>query len=352
MFPDDELERFRKQVLTWFASHRRDLPWRRTSNPYAIWISEIMLQQTRVAAAISYYERFLGRFPDFQALADASESDLLAHWAGLGYYYRARNLQKAARLIRDAGRFPATFEGLRSLPGTGDYTAAAVASISFNLPHAVLDGNVFRVLSRVFGDTTNIASAAGRKHFSAIADKLLDRNQPGAFNQAIMELGATICLPRSPHCLVCPVSDLCRARHGGRQNELPVKARRHGGVREYRQLFWVEREGNLLVWQRPSTSRLMPGFWELPERAELGWTAGGRKLGSFRHMITFHDYLFEVAEVETGTLQPSAECQWMPLRDLDSRPTSTILRKARRVVEKHKGQCTDALRAAKLGGRG
>jgi A/G-specific adenine glycosylase len=211
---------------------------------------------------------------------------------------------------------------------------------------------VFRVLSRVFDDTTNIVSAAGRNHFSAIADKLLDRNQPGAFNQAMMELGATICLPRNPHCLVCPVSDLCRARDAGRENELPVKARRHEGVREYRQLFWVERQGKLLVWRRPSTSRLMPGFWELPERAELGGAAAGRKLGSFRHTITFHEYLFEVAEVETETLQPGGDCQWMPLRDLDSRPTSTILRKARRVVEKHRGQCTVTPIAAKLGGRG
>jgi A/G-specific adenine glycosylase len=352
MFPDGELNRFRKQLLAWFDQHKRDLPWRRTSNPYAIWISEIMLQQTRVAAVTSYYERFLGRFPDFQALADASESDLLAHWAGLGYYYRARNLQKAARLMRDAGRFPATFEDLRTLPGTGDYTAAAVASIGFNLPHAVLDGNVFRVLSRVFDDTTNIGFAAGRKHFSAIAGKLLDRNQPGAFNQSMMELGATVCLPRNPHCLVCPVSYLCRGHHTGRENELPVKARRQEGVREHRQLFWVEREGKLLVWQRPSTSRLMPGFWELPERADLDGAAAGRKLGSFRHTITFHEYVFEVAEIQTETVQPSGDCQWMPLRDLDSRPASTILRKARRVVEKHRRQCTVTQIAAKLGGRG
>ena len=311
-----------------------------------------MLQQTRVATATSYYERFLERFPDFQTLADAPESHLLAHWAGLGYYYRARNLQKAARLMRDAGHFPATIENLRSLPGTGDYTAAAVASISFNLPHAVLDGNVFRVLSRIFDDTTNIASAGARKHFSAVADKLLDRDQPGTFNQAMMELGATICLPKNPHCLICPVSDLCRARHGGRENELPVKRRRQEGVQEQRQLFWVERDGKLLVWQRPSTSRLMPGFWELPERAQLPDVAAERKLGSFRHTITFHKYLFEVAEVQAETLGPSGDCQWMPLKDLDFNPASTILRKARRVLEKHRKQSTDTLETAKMIGRG
>ncbi|MGI9074492.1 MAG: A/G-specific adenine glycosylase [Bryobacteraceae bacterium] len=335
MFRSDEIDRFRTQLLAWFGRHRRDLPWRRTSDPYAIWVSEIMLQQTRVATAISYYERFLTRFPDFQSLADASESDLLAQWAGLGYYYRARNLQKAARLMRDAGGFPATIEHLRGLPGIGDYTAAAVASISFNLPHAVLDGNVFRVLSRVVDDPTDIASSTARKHFSAAANRLLDRDQPGAFNQAMMELGATICLPKNPQCLICPVLDLCQARHRGRENDLPVKRKRQESAQEQRILFWIERDGKLLVWQRPSTSRLMPGFWELPEWAQLPRVTAGRKLGSFRHTITFHKYLFEVLEVETDTLEPSGECQWMPIRELDSRPISTILRKARRVVEKH-----------------
>jgi A/G-specific adenine glycosylase len=349
MFSNDEIERFRTQLLAWFGRHRRDLPWRRTSDPYAIWVSEIMLQQTRVATAISYYERFLTRFPDFQSLADASESDLLAHWAGLGYYYRARNLQKAARLMRDAGGFPAAIEDLRGLPGIGDYTAAAVASISFNLPHAVVDGNVFRVLSRVLDDPTNIASAPARKHFSATAETLLDRDRPGAFNQAMMELGAIICLPKNPQCLICPVSDLCQARKRGRENDLPVKGKRQESAQEQRLLFWIEREGKLLVWQRPSTSRLMPGFWELPERAQLPTANAGRKLGAFRHTITFHKYLFEVAESEIATLEPSGDCQWMPIRELDLRPISTILRKARRVVEK---RARGAPETAKLTVRG
>ncbi|MFL6354008.1 MAG: A/G-specific adenine glycosylase [Bryobacteraceae bacterium] len=349
MLPSDEIERFRTQLLGWFGPHMRDLPWRRTSDPYAIWVSEIMLQQTRVATAISYYERFLTRFPDFQSLANASESDLLAHWAGLGYYYRARNLHKAARLIRDAGVFPATLEELQGLPGIGEYTAAAVASISFNLPHAALDGNVFRVLSRLLDDPTNIGSSGARKHFLAFADTLLDRNQPGAFNQAMMELGATVCLPKNPRCLICPVTDLCRARRRGRENDLPVKSNRRVSAHEQRLLFWIEREGRLLVWQRPSTSRLMPGFWELPERAQLPSITAGRKFGSFRHTITFHKYLFEVAEAETDTLEPSGECQWMPLQELDSQPTSTILRKASRVIERH-GR--SSAKAAKLPVRG
>ncbi len=268
----------------------------------------------------------------FRALADASEPELLAHWAGLGYYYRARNLQKAARLMREEGRFPGTIEEMRSLPGIGDYTAAAVASIGFNLPHAVLDGNVLRVLSRVFNDATNISADTARKHFSALADKVLDRDQPGAFNQAIMELGATICLPKRPQCLICPVSDLCQARQRARESKLPVKSKRHQSVEEKRQLFWIERQDKLLVWQRPSTSRLMPGFWELPERAQLPAVATGPKLGSFRHTITFHKYLFEV--IESSALSSIGECQWMALADLNTQPVSTILRKARAVVEK------------------
>jgi A/G-specific adenine glycosylase len=328
-----EIERFREQLLAWFDRHQRELPWRRTREPYAIWISEIMLQQTRVAAAISYYERFLTRFPDFRSLANASESDLLAHWAGLGYYQRARNLQKAARLMRDAGRFPTTIEEIRSLPGIGDYTAAAIASISFNLPHAVLDGNALRVLSRVSDDATNIASDAGRKHFSGLAERLLDRDRPGAFNQAMMELGATVCRPGKPRCLACPVSDLCRGRSAGRETELPRKEKRQPKVEEQRQLFWIERRGELLVWQRPPASRLMPGFWELPERAQLPAAAIGRKLGSFRHTITVHNYLFEV--VQAVPPDSFGELHWVALTDLDSRAVSTILRKARRVVEEH-----------------
>src|SRR5581483_7031740 len=158
-----EIERFRACLLLWFDAHKRDLPWRRTRDPFAIWLSEIMLQQTRVAAVIPYYERFLNRFPNFEELATAPEPELLAYWSGLGYYYRARNLQLAARRMRDAGMFPASYAEIRRLPGVGDYTAAAVASIGFNLPHAVLDGNVFRVLSRIFDDRTDIAGGHGRK---------------------------------------------------------------------------------------------------------------------------------------------------------------------------------------------
>ena len=327
----DLAAQFRSKLLAWYETQRRDLPWRQTRDPYAVWISEIMLQQTRVAAVIPYYERFLARFPTFRALAEAPETVLLASWAGLGYYSRARNLQKAARLLCQAGEFPAVYEEIRRLPGIGDYTAAAVASIAFDLPHAVLDGNVLRVLSRVLDDDTDIASAAGRKRFAAAADKLLDRKQPGIFNQAMMELGATVCLPKNPQCLLCPVSSLCKARAEGRQNQLPVKVSKQETVRETRTVFWIERRGKLLAWQRPSSSRLMPGFWELPEPTQLPNTAAGKKLGTFRHGITFHDYVFEVRQAAPP--QNRGPCEWLAIEQLNSLPASTILKKARELVK-------------------
>lgn len=335
MLSGAQIRQFRGELLTWFHMHKRDLPWRRTRDPYAIWISEIMLQQTRVAVVIPYYERFLARFPDFRSLAEAPESELLAHWAGLGYYHRARNLKRAANRMQELGRFPATFAEIRLLPGVGDYTAAAVASISFNLPHAVVDGNVLRVLSRILGDPTDIAGSSARKHFSALMDKLLDREQPGAFNQAVMELGATICLPANPQCLLCPVSDLCRARSSGRQNDLPVKTAAQKSVREERVLFWMERSGNVLAWKRPQASRLMPGFWELPERDQFPELAASRKLGSFRHTITFHNYRFEV--VQATPPRNLGPCQWIALDDLALLPASTILKKAKLAVDRYRG---------------
>lgn len=330
MLSHPEKIEFQGALLAWFARYKRDLPWRRVTNPYAIWISEIMLQQTRVTAAIPFYERFLQRFPDLETLAAASESDLLAHWAGLGYYYRARNLQKAARQMCEAGCFPGTYEGIRALPGVGEYTAAAVGSIAFGLPFAVVDGNVLRVLSRVFADGTDIASAAGRRHFSAMADDLLCEERAGEFNQAMMELGATVCLPRNPQCLTCPVSRLCQARQAGRQNEFPVKSAAKKSVEEQRVLFWIERGEQILLWRRPADSRLMPGFWELPERTQLPDVRPGDVLGSFRHSITHHRYQFQV--YRAAIPDDCADCRWLDLARVGQLPLSTIARKAQKIA--------------------
>jgi A/G-specific adenine glycosylase len=334
MLSTEEMESFRADLLRWFGVHRRDLPWRRTRDPYAIWISEIMLQQTRVAAVVPYYERFLARFPDLEALAVAPESDLLAHWAGLGYYYRARNLQKAAQAMAADGEFPSEHDRIRRLPGVGDYTSAAVASIAFNHPHAAVDGNVLRVLSRVFADPTDIASARGKKNFAFLAGAILDREQPGLFNQAMMELGATVCLPRSPQCLLCPVSRLCQANRTGRQREFPFKLSKKKRVEEERTLFWIEHDSNVLLWQRGADSRLMPGFWELPERANIPSAVPIELIGSFLHGITFHHYRFEVMQAEAADQGDGLE--WIPVADLHALPVSTVLRKAARLVERQR----------------
>ena len=326
MLEETQKAEFQTALLGWFGAHKRDLPWRRTKDPYAIWISEIMLQQTRVAAVIPYYERFLNRFPDFRALAEAPESDLLAHWAGLGYYYRARNLQKASQRMCESGGFPASYDEMRSLPGIGDYTSAAVASIALNLPFAAVDGNVLRVLSRVLADGADTRSGKGRKHFAELAGKLLATGQPGAFNQAMMELGATVCLPRNPQCLLCPVARLCRARLLGRPGEFPVKRRGAKRVEQERVLFWIERGGHVLLWQRAPDASLMPGFWELPERAQIPSAIPGKRLGAFRHSITFHDYCFHVYEAEMPA--DVGPCRWVPLDSLFTLPVSTIFRKA------------------------
>lgn len=330
---------FARVLLDWYRCAQRDLPWRRTVDPYAIWVSEIMLQQTRVATVIPYYQRFLQRFPNPAALASAPEHDLLAAWAGLGYYTRVRNMQRAAQAMPN-GVFPRTYEEIRELPGIGDYTAAAVASIAFGMSHAAVDGNVLRVLSRVKNEAGDIGSAVTRARLQAEADELLDREEPGLFNQAMMELGATICLPRSPMCLTCPVALLCEARHAGRQNELPVKARKAAPVRKTRRVFVLESDGKLLLWQRQNRAEKLAGFWELPEAEHLespGPSHGSSAVGSFRHSITNHQYTFEVVVSQRASrtapaLRSGVMGRWVPETELDSIPLSTTTRKALALV--------------------
>ena len=320
MWPAAKLKRFRTNLLAWFGEQRRDLPWRRTKDPYAIWISEIMLQQTRVAAVIPYFERFLVRFPCYESLAAASEEEVLRHWAGLGYYYRARNMQKAAKLMCELGEFPRDYDGILALPGVGDYTAAAVASIAFDLPHAVVDGNVARVVSRL------LASNEGRKQVVEIAGELLDRERPGDFNQAMMELGATLCLPKNPHCLLCPVAKMCKARELGVQAEFPAKKVKAKNKDIERALFWIERRGKVLAWQRPADARLMPGFWELPEQEHLPAAMPISELGGFRHGITIHNYRIKVWR--TAVPDEFGNCRWLKIVTLSQLPLSTIFKKA------------------------
>ncbi|MCH5327719.1 MAG: A/G-specific adenine glycosylase [Coprobacter sp.] len=212
-------------LIDWYEQNKRDLPWRETKDPYTIWISEIILQQTRVAQGYDYFVRFVSRFPDVQSLAEAPEDEVMKHWEGLGYYSRARNLQYAARQVMSEfhGVFPDTYEGVLSLKGVGEYTAAAVCSFAYGLPYAVLDGNVYRVMSRLFALDTPIDSGAGKKLFSELAASLLDRRQAATYNQAVMELGALVCTPRSPRCGVCPLSGKCLALSRNKTERFPVK---------------------------------------------------------------------------------------------------------------------------------
>src|ERR1700719_377730 len=228
MLHGNDVQGFRKQLLGWFCQFQRDLPWRRTKDLYHIWLSEIMLQQTRVAAVIPYYERFLERFPDVNALASAPQEEVLRLWSGLGYYSRARNLQSAAQQIvaRHGGVFPRNEDDALELPGIGNYTAAAILSISYGAKHAVLDGNVARVLARIFAVQGDLRDAKRWQSLQHSANALLAPESPGDGNQAMMELGATLCTPQSPQCLLCPVTQFCQARKLGIADTLPARRKK------------------------------------------------------------------------------------------------------------------------------
>jgi A/G-specific adenine glycosylase len=269
--PADDLPRLhprtiasiRRRLLDHYRSHRRDLPWRRERDPYRIWISEVMLQQTRVETAVPYYQRFLREFPDVRALASAGTERVLRAWAGLGYYGRARRLHAAAREVteRYGGTFPSTQEDIRSLPGIGEYTAAAVGSIAFGLPLASVDGNAVRVLSRLF--LLEGSPAALRRRAAAAARDLLPPEEAGDFNQALMELGATICRPRNPECGRCPVRRSCRARRRGLTDRYPPRRAGTPLSDESHVAALLGRPGGILLVRRPDAS-LLGGFWELP----------------------------------------------------------------------------------------
>ncbi len=313
-------------LVAWYREGHRDLPWRRNADPYRIWLSEVMLQQTRAQTVIPYYERFLERFPTVEALAAAPEPDVLAAWSGLGYYDRARSLRRAAQQIAAAGAFPNQYETIRGLPGVGEYTAAAISSIAFGLPHAVVDGNVLRVVARVENDPADIGAARTRERFREVAQDWLDPRSPGPFNEAMMELGATVCLPRNPLCLLCPLAPACRAFAEGTVDQLPVKLRRTEPV-QIESLLLVVRQGErVLLRQREADARRMAGFWELPEREQLPRAHVGRRLGRFRHTITHHHYTFAVAEAAASTARPPF--RWFAPGDLGHIPLSTTARKA------------------------
>ena len=253
---------FSNSIEEWYRLNGRDLPWRHTQDPYAVWVSEIILQQTRVAQGMDYFNRFLSRFPTVEQLAAANEEEVLLMWQGLGYYSRARNLHKAARQIVAMGGFPKTFEEVMKLSGVGEYTAAAICSICFGLPCAVLDGNVFRVLSRYFGIDTPIDTLLGKRTFRSMADEMLDTLQPALYNQSIMDFGAMVCTPKSPQCAVCPLVETCVAFACGNVSSLPVKARKTKVRNRYLTYLLLTDADDRIYLQRRGEGDIWQGLYE------------------------------------------------------------------------------------------
>jgi A/G-specific adenine glycosylase len=308
---------FRRLLLGWFAQSQRKLPWRGATDPYHVLVSEIMLQQTRVAVVQERFTKFVAQFPSAERLANAREATVLAAWSGLGYYRRARALHAAAKEIVRRGSFPRSVAELMELPGVGRYTASAVASIAFSEPVAVVDGNVKRVIDRLVNRKTQPAEANTESHYWEIAAQFLDRQNPGDFNQAMMELGALVCLPGQPMCHVCPVAELCGARGPTEKAQRPPrrKAELHYAL--------ARKNGSILLCQRNKQSSLMPGMWELPEiKAERKQSK--LPLLKLRHSITTTDYTVFVHDEQRRSRQGD---RWVPLRSIDRLPLTGLTRK-------------------------
>ncbi|HXC47008.1 MAG TPA: A/G-specific adenine glycosylase [Candidatus Sulfotelmatobacter sp.] len=359
------LSRFRKNLLEWFAEFQRDLPWRRTRDPYRIWLSEIMLQQTRVAAVIPYYERFLEQFPTVDALARAPQEDVLRLWSGLGYYSRARNLQKTAQLIvsKHNGVFPNEPEEALALPGIGAYTAAAILSIAYQKKHAVLDGNVARVIARLNALRGDLHANGTWQKLQKTADHLLQVRSPGDWNQAMMELGATLCTPRSPQCLLCPVSEFCEARKKGLVDLIPAKRSKRTTVGiTLASLVLVDARGKTLLLSPPNSAQksaspgdvhtLVSRMWHFPTIAVPQARAvaelkkfteeslfNGRSLRSelfplkkVRHAVTYRSITIFPFRAEVEKLPRVSGAKAFLLADLSAVPISNLTRKVARAA--------------------
>jgi A/G-specific adenine glycosylase len=365
MLTGPPLSRFRKNLLAWFAEFQRDLPWRRTRDPYRIWLSEIMLQQTRVSAAIPYYERFLERFPSVEALASAPQEEVLRLWSGLGYYSRARNLQRAAQEIvaKHNGVFPSEPAEALALPGIGAYTAAAILSIAYQKKHAVLDGNVARVIARLNAIRGDLRANGTWQKLQVAADHLLQEQSPGDWNQAMMELGATLCTPRSPQCLLCPASEFCEARKLGLADVIPEKRSKRSTVEiTLASLVLVDPRGKTLLLAPPKSPRksaapddvqtLVSRMWHFPTIAVPRGQAvaalkkfaeeslfSGRRLRSelfplkkVRHAVTYRSITLLPFRSEVEKLPRVAGAKGLPLADLSVVAISNLTRKVARAA--------------------
>lgn len=363
MLTGRDLTKFRTQLLAWFRQFQRDLPWRRTKDPYRIWLSEIMLQQTRVAAAIPYYERFLEHFPDVRSLAEAPQEEVLRLWSGLGYYSRARNLQSAAQQIieKHAGEFPSKHTDALALPGIGEYTSAAILSIAFAGKHAVLDGNVARVLARIGAIRGDLKESGRWQSLQKTADDLLDQNSPGDWNQAMMELGATLCTPKSPQCLLCPVSQFCEARKIGIQEELPEKRKKRSIVEiTLAAAVFLDKDGKTLLLPPPQNAKpkeaddvatLVSKMWHFPTISVkenpanqlqnfLAVTVSGKSrikwdleaLHKVRHAVTYRDITIFPFLITMKSLPAIANAEIVSLSEVSTLTVSNLTRKVARAA--------------------
>jgi len=338
---------FGQLLLAWYKNNARSLPWRGHADPYAVWVSEIMLQQTRVDTVIPYFLRWMQQFPTLQTLADSSEQEVLNAWEGLGYYSRARSILKAAKQLIASGKtsLPATRLELEKLPGLGRYTAAAIASMAFGLDEAVLDGNVKRVLSRVFNIDATADTPAGEKFFWQKAEDLLPRGQAGDYNQAVMDLGATICTPSSPNCIDCPLTLICEARRLGIQSQRPVMSEKKPIPHLIVVAAVIHKGIQVLIARRPSKG-LLGGLWEFPGgkveagesmqealmreiKEELGTEILVHKqLGTYKHTYTHFKVTLQAFHAELNGSEPSAleasEIRWVEPTQLNDFPMGKI----------------------------
>jgi A/G-specific adenine glycosylase len=350
------LRTFQKRLLTWFRANRREHPWRRDRSDYRVWLAEVMLQQTRIAAVIPYYEKFLARFPDVKSLADASEQDVLRHWAGLGYYSRARNLRRAARemVARHGGRFPSDFAAALALPGIGHYTAAAVLSIAFDAPHAVLDGNVARVLARLNAVRGDLRAPQQWKKLEATAQLLLAPDAPGDWNQAMMELGETICTPKSPRCAECPVARWCEARKRGLVDSIPAARKKQPGVNQrIAAAVLLDPGGRTLLVRDPGShdSVLFSRMWQFPAvefaknpaaaladhlRSNLGIDPPNlTELPHAKHGVTFRNITLVPFCARVAALPVRPRSRRLRLADIASAPVSSATKKIARAASQY-----------------
>ena len=346
------MNRLSSKLLAWYHANKRSLPWRGHPSAYAVWVSEIMLQQTRVETVIPYFEAWMRLFPDVRALAQASEHDVLNAWEGLGYYSRARNLHRAAKLVVDQyhGEIPRDLNELRKLPGIGRYTLGAIASIAFGMDVSALDGNIKRVYARIFDIEEPVDSTAGEKLLWELADKYLPKGHAGDYNQALMDLGATICLPKNPRCLICPVMKLCKARQNGTQDQRPVMTPKKEVPHYVNAAGVIIEKRRVLLAQRPSQG-LLGGMWEFPNGRvngdplkglskalktqydlSLRVKRGQESLGMVQHgyshfSVTVHVFPCELISRPTGT-----NLKWVPLKELENYPMGRIDRQIANMI--------------------